>query len=121
MLHVRLLVTPWTIAQQAPLCMEFPKQEYQRRLPLPPLGDLPDPGVKSTTPALALGFFGASLLTQMVKNLPVMQETQVLSLGIPWRREWHPTPVFLHGESHGPKILEGYSLWGSQSWTRLSD
>ena len=28
---------------------------------------------------------------------------------IPWRREWQPTPVFLPGESHGQRRLEGYS------------
>ena len=28
---------------------------------------------------------------------------------IPWRREWQPTPVFLPGESHGHRSLEGYS------------
>ena len=56
----------------------------------------------------------ASLLAQMVKNLPAMQETQVQSLGqeIPWRREWLPTPVFLPGESHGQRSLVGYSPWG---------
>ena len=31
---------------------------------------------------------------------------------IPWRREWHPTPVFLPGEFHGQRSLVGYSLWG---------
>ena len=31
---------------------------------------------------------------------------------IPWRREWQPTPVFLPGESHGQRSLEGHSLWG---------
>ena len=29
----------------------------------------------------------------------------------PWRRKWQPTPVFLPGESHGQRTLEGYSLW----------
>ena len=29
----------------------------------------------------------------------------------PWRREWQPTPVFLHGEFHGQRILAGYSQW----------
>ena len=28
---------------------------------------------------------------------------------IPWRRAWQPTPVFLPGESHGQRSLEGYS------------
>ena len=29
-----------------------------------------------------------------------------------WRRKWHPTPVFLPGESHGQRGLVGCSLWG---------
>ena len=28
------------------------------------------------------------------------------------RRQWHPTPVLLPGESHGQRSLAGYSLWG---------
>ena len=31
---------------------------------------------------------------------------------IPWRSVWQPTPVFLPGESHGQRSLEGYSPWG---------
>ena len=31
--------------------------------------------------------------------------------GVIWRRKWQPTPVFLPGESHGQKSLEGYSPW----------
>jgi len=33
-------------------------------------------------------------------------------LGVTWRRKWQPTPVFLPGEPHGQRNLEGYSLWG---------
>ena len=33
---------------------------------------------------------------------------------IPWRRKWQPTPVFLHGESHGQRSLAGYSPWGGK-------
>ena len=50
------LVTPWTIAHQAPLSMEFPRQKYWRNLPFPAPGDLPDTGIKLTSlasPALA--------------------------------------------------------------------
>ena len=32
-------------------------------------------------------------------------------MGIPWRRKWQPTPVFLPGESHGQRSLAGYSPW----------
>ena len=50
----------------------------------------------------------------MVKNLPVMQETQVQSLGRedPLEEAWQPTPVFLPKKSHGQRSLLGYSLWG---------
>ena len=44
--HVWLFVTPWTIACQAPLSMEFSRQEYWRELPFPSPGDLPDPGIE---------------------------------------------------------------------------
>ena len=37
---------------------------------------------------------------------------QSLSLGVPWRRKWQPTPVFLPGEFHGQRSLAGYSPWG---------
>ena len=55
--HVQLVVTPWTVAQQAPLSMEFFRQEYRSGLPFPSLGDLPDPGIEPRSPALAGGFF----------------------------------------------------------------
>ena len=43
--------TPWTIAHQSSLCMEFSRQEYWSVLPFAPPGDLPDPGIKPTSPA----------------------------------------------------------------------
>ena len=46
----------------------------------------------------------------MLKNLPAMQETCIRKT--PWRKKWLPTPVFLPGELHGQKSLEGYSPWG---------
>ena len=56
---VRLFVTPWTVAHQAPLSV-FPRQEYWSGLPFSPPGDLPDPGIEPVSlmsPALAGGFF----------------------------------------------------------------
>ena len=61
--HVRLFATLWTVAHQASLSMGFSRQEYWRGLSCPPLGDLPDPGIKLTTlmsPALAGTFFTTS-------------------------------------------------------------
>ena len=37
------------------------------------------------------------------------------------RRQWHPTPVLLPGESHGQRSLVGCSPWVAKSRTRLSN
>ena len=50
--HVRLFAMPWTVACQAPLSMEFSRQEYWSGLPLPSPGDLPNPGVEPGSPGL---------------------------------------------------------------------
>ena len=49
--HVKLFVTPWTAAHQAPLSMGFSRQEYWSGLPCPPPGDLPNPGIEPASPA----------------------------------------------------------------------
>ena len=43
---VQLFMTPWTVAYQAPLSMEFSRQEYWSGLPFPSPDDLPDPGIE---------------------------------------------------------------------------
>ena len=58
--RVRLFATQWTVACQAPRSMEFSRQEYWRGLPCLPPGDLPNPGIKPSSPALQAG----SLLTE---------------------------------------------------------
>ena len=57
---VQLFATPWTVIHQAPLSMGFFKQEYWSGLPFPPPGDLPDQGIKPTSPVLARGFFNTA-------------------------------------------------------------
>jgi hypothetical protein len=56
----------------------------------------------------------ASLVAQMVKNLPTMQATGFNSWirKIPWRRKWQPTPVVLSGEAHGQRSLMSYCPQG---------
>ena len=46
-------VTPWTLAHWAPLSVGFPGHEYWSGLPFPAPGDLPNPGIKPVSPALA--------------------------------------------------------------------
>ena len=54
-----------------------------------------------------------SLVAQMVKNLPAVQETCVWSLGQEDPLEkGTPTSVILPGEFHGQRSLMGYSPWG---------
>ena len=53
-------VTLWTVAHQAPLSVEFSRQEYWSQLPFPTPGDLPDPEIEPkspASPALASEFF----------------------------------------------------------------
>ena len=45
-------VTPWAVAHQAHLSMEFSRQEYWSGLPCPPPGDLPNLGIEPKSPAL---------------------------------------------------------------------
>ena len=59
-----LFATPWTLAQQVPLSVEFPRQEYWSRLPFPSPGDLPDRPIELASPALA----GGSLTTEPPGN-----------------------------------------------------
>ena len=49
---VQLFATLWTVARQGPLSVGFFRQEYWSGLPFPPPGDLPNPGIKSESPAL---------------------------------------------------------------------
>ena len=61
--RIRLFATKWTVTRQAPLSMEFPRQEYWRGLPFPSPGDLPDPGIEPVSlesPALGGRFFTTS-------------------------------------------------------------
>ena len=68
--------------------MDFPSQEYQSGLPFPSPGDLPDPRIEPISPTLQAGSlllsyqgFQASIVAQLVKNLPAMWKTWVRSLG----------------------------------------
>ena len=68
---VRLFTTSWTVARQAPLSMEFSRQEYWNGLLFPSPGDLSDPGIEPTSlvsPALAGRFFTTSTTWEAPKG-----------------------------------------------------
>ena len=81
-------LTPWTVAHQVPLSMEFSRQEYWSGLPFPSPGDLPDPGIKPGSPALQAG----SLLSEPPGKLPEChwEEVQLVSRSLDMTWHWSP-------------------------------
>ena len=67
--YVWLFVTPWTVAHQAPLVMEFSKQEYWSRLPFSTPGDLPNQRIEPVSLCL-LNWQTDSLLPHHLGRLP---------------------------------------------------
>ena len=68
--RARLFATLWTIAYQAPLSVEFSRQEYWSGLPCPPPGS-------SNLINFSYTFYWVSLVAQLVKNPPAVPETWV--------------------------------------------
>ena len=101
--HAWLFETPWTAPRQAPLSMEFARQEYWSGLPIPSPGDLPDPGIKPVSlvsPALAGRFFTPEPPGKPNSNIrrcwkPLLTDHGSLSslIDIFQCRLWHPQPA----------------------------
>ena len=80
---VWLFVTPWTAAHQAPLSMEFSRQEYWSGLPFPSLEDLPNPRIKPESlmfPALAGRFFTTSATWETPKIQILCYKNELIEL-----------------------------------------
>ena len=60
-------MTPWTAARQAPLSMEFSRQEYCNGLPFPSPGNLPTRGIEPSSPALAGEFFTINTTWDLIR------------------------------------------------------
>ena len=100
--------TPWTIAHQVPLSIEFSRQEYCSGLPFPPAGDLPNPGIKPTSPvspALAGGSHGMRDLNSLpeYQTLASALEGRVLTTGPPGKSQFHYLKCY--GEHVGSGVL----------------
>ena len=75
---VRLFVTPWTVALQAPLSIGFPRQEYWGGLSFSSPGDLPDPGMEPASlksSALSVGFFTSSVTWEAAMNVYICKNS----------------------------------------------
>ena len=69
--HIWLFATPWTLACQAPLSMEFSRQEYWSGLPFPFPGDLPNPGIEPASLALE-GMFLTTAAAKSLQSCPTL-------------------------------------------------
>ena len=97
---VRLFATPWTVAYQAPQSMAFSRQECWSGLPFPPPGNVPDRGIKPTSPALQadsspLSHQGSPRVGIKYHNLlPLGWNNSELCFTLfPWVFLWNGAPV----------------------------
>ena len=125
--------------------MGFPRQEYSSGLPFPAPGDLFDPGIEPASPALAGKFFyysttweahnshiqrdreetfsnlrsRTSLVAQMVKNPPAIQETWIQALGWKDPLEKGESPLWFPGlkDSMGRGAWQATVHGVTKSWT----
>ena len=82
-----LFATPWTVAHQAPLSMRFSTQEYWSGFLFLSPRDLPNPGIKPTSPTLSGGFFITEPLekpTDVLKWSDVKLLSHVRLFATPW-------------------------------------
>ena len=86
------LMTPWTVAHQAPLYMKFPRQEYWSRLPFPSSGDLPNLGIEPRSSALQ-----ADSLPSEPPRKPYVQAQYTHAIFI---YTWHSYICIQHTHSH---------------------
>ena len=97
-------VTPWTAARQAPLPMEFSRQEYWSGLPFPPPGDLPDSGTESAFRVSCVGrrilyhwaTWEAPRLLQSTLNLALYEVPRIL---ISWGFTGIKSKLEIHGHN----------------------
>ena len=119
---------PWTVACQAPLLVEFPRQEYWSGLPFPPPGDLPNPGIK-LMPRVSPASAGRLLFTTTAwealhiclhkarHSLPAFRRTKhhFTTTGGPRKRNHQQHAQ--HFEKHGGSrmwtghLFTGWKLW----------
>ena len=100
--HVWLFVTPGTVAHQAPLPMEFSRQEYWIELPFPPSGDL-DPGIKLLCLLCLLHWQADSLPLHhlLIHKLPSVNYIQTYSI----------IKVPIPGRGNTKGILEDFEIY----------
>ena len=85
--RVRLFVTPWTVASQAPPAMGFSRQECWSGLPFPSAGDLPSPRIEPRSPALQAEALPSEppllKISLIIKSIYTLLESESIDLCMP--------------------------------------
>ena len=76
--RVQLFVTPWTLAHQDPLSMEFSRQGCWNGLPFPTPGDLANPWIEPTSLALHLLHLQADSLSLSYLGIPLVAKKKYI-------------------------------------------
>ena len=92
--HILLFVTPWTVALQAPLSMEFSRQEYWGELLFPTPGNLPDPEIKPCVSCIS-GIGRWVLYHFYLGSLSMLEKCTNSAF---WGQEFHTVKVKGHDE-----------------------
>ena len=95
---VQLFETPWTIALQALLSMEFFRQEYWSGLPFPSPGDLTDPAIKPGSPALQADSLPSEPLSSVYHTLFFFLKLYIIVLVLP-NIKMNPPQVYMRSPS----------------------
>ena len=103
--------------------MGFSRQEYWSGLPFPPPGDLPNPGIKPTSPALAGGFFTAEppgLPYLKAGQRPEVEEHPERQgkkkIGVCRSGAMEPKERMCHKEAVASNTQNGWETQGSETW-----
>ena len=93
-------MTPWPVAHQAPRSMGCSRQEHWSGLPFPSQGDLPNPGIKLGSSAVAGGFF--HLLSHQGSLSDSLQNTKCQLSGPALKKDL-PAPIYMSEYIAGKK------------------
>ena len=132
--HVWLFFTPWTAVHQTLLSMGFPRQEYLSELPFPPLGNLPEPGIKPASPALAGRFFTTGTTSEALLSYPMVTNIKLPNLSIfqqgkfisqspfmsfiGWMQFYSLSPSFWEQSTRNRQFLRPINLRAGGKWNR---
>ena len=109
--RVWLFATPWTVAHQAPLSMEFSRQEHWSGLPSPSPGDLPNPGIEPRSPSAPALQADSLPLSHWVAAAKSLQSCLTLCNSIDGSPPGSPIPGILQA-----RTLEWVAISFSDHW-----